>query len=215
MLKPAISVITVIFLVSIILFPFKKDKTFERAPLEKRMEQRAEQEVMMIKDPNTGLVPRRELFKAKEELLEVIKNKGRAADDLFWTERGPDNFAGRIRKFAIDPNDPSGSTIWAGGVAGGLWLCTNAFDSNYEWRLVEGYNGNVAVSSIVFDPENSDIMYVGTGEAYVSAVAYTGDGIYKSIDHGVSWNKLPSTDNDDFTHAQDMLISSGRLFHVH
>ena len=212
MLRTSFFVVSAIFLFIFFLLVSNKEDGYKKAPLEKRMEARAEQEVMMTKDPNTGLIPREELFKAKKEILKNLKNQERSVNDLFWTERGPDNFAGRVRKFVIDPDDPSGNTIWAGGVAGGLWQCTNAFELDYEWRLVSSYTGNVGVSSIIFDPENSDIMYVGTGEAYVSSIAYTGDGIYKSIDHGVTWNRLPSTENGNFQFTQDMLIAEGRLF---
>jgi hypothetical protein len=41
---------------------------------------------------------------------------------LNWTERGPNNIGGRTRALLVDPNDPSGETVWAGSVSGGLWL---------------------------------------------------------------------------------------------
>ncbi|MBX7110221.1 MAG: hypothetical protein K1X61_16335 [Chitinophagales bacterium] len=40
---------------------------------------------------------------------------------ISWNERGPLDVGGRTRAIMIDPNDPSGQTIWAGSVAGGLW----------------------------------------------------------------------------------------------
>lgn len=43
---------------------------------------------------------------------------------IAWTERGPLDVGGRTRALMIDPNDPSGQTIWAGSVAGGLWKTT-------------------------------------------------------------------------------------------
>lgn len=42
-------------------------------------------------------------------------------NDISWQERGPTNVGGRTRTLMIDPNDPSGKTVWAGSVAGGLW----------------------------------------------------------------------------------------------
>ena len=42
-----------------------------------------------------------------------------------WNERGPLDVGGRTRAIMIDPNDPSGQTIWAGSVSGGLWKTTN------------------------------------------------------------------------------------------
>ena len=47
------------------------------------------------------------------------------SNNLIWQERGPNNFGGRTRTIMIDPNDPSGKTVWAGSVGGGLWKTTN------------------------------------------------------------------------------------------
>ena len=45
-------------------------------------------------------------------------------NDIAWLERGPVNVGGRTRTIMIDPNDPSGQTVWAGSIAGGLWKTT-------------------------------------------------------------------------------------------
>lgn len=45
--------------------------------------------------------------------------------DVHWSERGPNNVGGRTRAIMIDPNDPTGKTIWAGSVSGGLWKTTD------------------------------------------------------------------------------------------
>ncbi|MEZ5013072.1 MAG: T9SS type A sorting domain-containing protein [Chitinophagales bacterium] len=42
-------------------------------------------------------------------------------NELYWTERGPNNVGGRTRTVMIDPNDPSGKKVWVGSVGGGLW----------------------------------------------------------------------------------------------
>ena len=49
-----------------------------------------------------------------------------------WVERGPNNIGGRTRALMIDPNDPSGNTLWAGSVAGGLWKTENIPAANEE-----------------------------------------------------------------------------------
>ena len=38
-----------------------------------------------------------------------------------------------------------------------------------------------------------DTMYFGTGEKTYNADAVRGGGVWKSVDHGVTWNLLPST----------------------
>ena len=50
---------------------------------------------------------------------------GGVSNDIIWQERGPNNVGGRTRAIMIDPNDPTGQTIWAGSVSGGLWKTTS------------------------------------------------------------------------------------------
>lgn len=64
------------------------------------MQQRAEQEILMTMGPSSGLVPKDTLSKANKQVLKDLENKEKSAGELLWTEREPDNFAGRIRKSA-------------------------------------------------------------------------------------------------------------------
>lgn len=54
-------------------------------------------------------------------IWEATLDPGGISNDIAWQERGPNNVGGRTRAIMIDPNDPSGKTIWAGSVSGGLW----------------------------------------------------------------------------------------------
>ena len=49
--------------------------------------------------------------------------------------------------------------------------------------------GNLAVSVIVQDPGNANVLYLGTGESYTSGDAF-GNGIYKSINGGQTWARI-------------------------
>ena len=40
------------------------------------------------------------------------------------------------------------------------------------------------------DPNNSNVIWVGTGENNNQRSVAFGDGLYKSIDGGKSWNKV-------------------------
>lgn len=164
------------------------------------------QEFLITKNPHTGKIHPENLIKVKEALK---KENLKSHQDLIWEERGPNNFAGRVRGVLVDQRDPSGNTILAGGVAGGLWKCTDAF-GGYSWQEVTGFEGNVAVSTLIQDPQNPDIMYLGTGEGWFNSDAYRGFGIYKSTDGGISWFQLPAT--TDYTYIQDLDISNNRIF---
>ena len=48
---------------------------------------------------------------------------------------------------------------------------------------------NLNVSSITYDPNNTNVFYVGTGESYVFGDV-SGDGVWKSTNGGLTWSKV-------------------------
>ncbi|GAA4733759.1 hypothetical protein GCM10023229_09810 [Flavisolibacter ginsenosidimutans] len=130
--------------------------------------------------------------------------------NLSWTERGPvydlvgpngnnrgtgTNYtAGRTAAILVDTlNDPSGNTVFCGGIAGGLWKCTNFLSSIPNWQAIDDRFDNLAISSICQNPANSSVMYFSTGEATGNADAVYGGGVWKSTDGGTTWTRLAST----------------------
>jgi len=210
-IKPLVFLIIIgsLILFSIYSMPrVKQAEPFQKIPKLERIKGMADQEFEMTKDPMLNEIPTHRLHKAIKQINHTNSNRN---FDLNWEERGPDNFAGRVRAICFDDKDPSGNTIWAGGIAGGLWKCTNAF-SNHQWTEIKSFFGNVAVSTIIQDPTNSDVFYLGTGEGFYNADAYRGDGIYKSLDGGDSWSKMESTNHPDFNYIQKLMLSEGRIF---
>lgn len=130
---------------------------------------------------------RDKLEKERNALLAEGRVPGDAADNS-WVDRGPNNVGGRVRALMFDPNDTTYETVFVGGVSGGLWKNTNISNSASQWSLVN-IPSNLAVSTITYDPNNTNVFYVGTGESYVPGDV-NGDGLWKSIDGGVSWVKI-------------------------
>jgi hypothetical protein len=163
----------------------------------------AKQQYMMTRDPKTGEVPAHLAF---EEYERIRNSKMVDPLDILWEERGPLNVGGRTRAIMWDPNDPTHLKFWAGGVSGGLWYNNNIGSPSNAWQKVEDIWENLSISSITYDPNNTQIFYVGTGEGWLGGADTRGLGIWKSIDGGATWNKLISTYGEEFNYIQKVVV---------
>ena len=115
-----------------------------------------------------------------------------------WKNIGPNNVGGRTISIAIDPIDTG--KIWLGSASGGLWKSSTGGIGVNAWTYVPTGFPVLAVSSIVIDPTNTNIMYIGTGETYSYGTSTNGlvdrtmrgifgNGILKSTDGGITWTQ--------------------------
>lgn len=193
-------------------------KEIKKLPKYDRPDLAFELEKVKTMDPSLGYVPSERKFEAYKYTQNLIKSRKKhdvnnmmdPITGVSWTERGPDNVGGRTRALMWDPNDAANSykKVWAGGVAGGLWYNEDITSSSSQWQNVDDFWANLAISTIAYDPGNTDIFYVGTGEGWYNADAVRGNGIWKSTDGGDSWNQLSSTDNSNFNHVQKIEVTS-------
>jgi len=141
----------------------------------------------------------------REALRTLRATRKSSATQLPWVERGPGNVGGRTRGLVIDLNDPTGNTLLAGSVGGGIWRST---DAGNNWRPLTDDVPRLSVTSIAQSPSNPDIFYAGTGEGFPNGDAAIGDGILKSEDGGLSWTILPSTSGGtDFLFVNRVIVS--------
>jgi photosystem II stability/assembly factor-like uncharacterized protein len=109
-----------------------------------------------------------------------------------WTALGPINTPiilsngkkrgnGRINCIAFDPIDQN--IIWVGSPGGGLW---KSVDGGSNWTTSTDDLPVIGVSSIAINPNNSQEMYIATGDAHADDTYSI--GLMKSNDYGVSWN---------------------------
>lgn len=172
-----------------------------------------EQEYLLEMNPRTGRPEPEKLFALQEELNsnQTKDIPGGALNS--WEERGPNNVPGRTRAMMFDPNDASYNTVIAGGVTGGLWKNTNIENTGSQWERID-IPENLAVSSITYDPNNTQNMFVGTGESYVGE---TGNGIWRSTDGGNTWEHVMggSTGATYFNGDASLTVNGGSVAGVY
>ncbi|WP_420316992.1 WD40/YVTN/BNR-like repeat-containing protein [Ekhidna sp.] len=105
-----------------------------------------------------------------------------AWNSLSFRSIGPAFTSGRIADFAVNPNNSS--EFYVGTAAGGVWKTTNrglSFDPIFDDQ------GSYSIGVVEMDPNNHNVIWVGTGENNNQRSVSYGDGIYKSVDGGKSW----------------------------
>jgi hypothetical protein len=128
-----------------------------------------------------------------------------------WQSLGPGNVGGRTRALLIDPVNPD--VMYAAAVAGGIWKTTNGGTS---WAPLNDFLANIAVTTMVMDPSNPNIIYAGTGEGFFNADGVRGAGIFKTIDAGAHWTRLPATiSNSNFFFVNDIVVSPANTQHIY
>lgn len=155
-----------------------------------------EQEYLNEINPTTGRTHPENIVEV-QKMLNQKQSKRVPGDEPNnpWVERGPNNRGGRVRAVLFDPNDASHKRVFAGGVSGGLWVNNDITDANSSWQQV-GISDNLPVTCIAVDPNNSQIMYLGTGESYTSDNGM-GNGVWKSTNGGVTWVNVFSDDSSN------------------
>jgi GEVED domain/Secretion system C-terminal sorting domain/Fibronectin type III domain len=156
-------------------------------------------------------------FLTNNEMLEVFKNKKKLkastsrssalAKTSNWQAVGPFTHAntgswssgqGRINTVYVDPKNAN--IIYVGAPAGGIWKSTNA---GANWSPLTDQLPQIGVSGIVTDPNNSNVIYIVTGDK--DAGDSNCIGVYKSENGGATWNATGLTFNTQVI-ASDIYI---------
>lgn len=98
---------------------------------------------------------------------------------------GPALTSGRIADLAVNPDNPS--EFYVGAAAGGVWKTTNA---GTTFKPIFENEGSYSIGALAMDPNNHNVIWVGTGENNNQRSVSYGDGLYKSIDGGGSFKKV-------------------------
>ncbi|MBT8254108.1 MAG: glycosyl hydrolase, partial [Bacteroidia bacterium] len=104
---------------------------------------------------------------------------------LKFRSLGPALTSGRISDLAVNPDNFN--EYYVATSSGGVWKTINA--GNTYHPIFDG-QGSYSIGCITLDPNNSNIVWVGTGENNNQRSVAYGDGIYKSLDGGKSWEHM-------------------------
>ena len=87
---------------------------------------------------------------------------------------GPAVTSGRVVDFAVHPRDRGHYYLAAG--SGGVWKTTN---DGTTWTPVFDDQGSYSIGTVILDPKNPNVVWVGTGENNSQRSVGYGDGVYK------------------------------------
>ncbi len=98
---------------------------------------------------------------------------------------GPAIASGRIGDVVVDPTDRSRWFVAA--ASGGVWKTT---DAGTSWAPVFDGQGSYSIGCLALDPRDPLTLWVGTGENNSQRSVGYGDGVYKTVDGGVTWKNV-------------------------
>ncbi len=110
---------------------------------------------------------------------------------LKFRSLGPALTSGRVGDFAVRADKPS--EYYVAVCSGNVWKTVNA-GTTFE-PVFDG-EGSYSIGCVTIDPSNPLVVWVGTGENNSQRSVSYGDGVYKSIDGGKSWQNVGLKDSE-------------------
>jgi len=123
--------------------------------------------------------------KPKNEPEKKVLLTSEAISGLELRNIGPALMSGRISDIVIHPKN---KTIWyvAAG-SGGVWKTE---DAGTTWTPIFDSQASYSIGCVSLDPNNPEIVWVGTGENVSGRHVGFGDGVYKSLNGGKTWSNM-------------------------
>ncbi len=107
-----------------------------------------------------------------------------------WQFLGPTNIGGRVVDIAVDPVAPD--TIYVAAATGGIWKST---DKGAQFISIWPATKPQAMGALAISSNGT--LFAGLGEANPGggSITYGGSGVYRSIDHGATWELVGLTNS--------------------
>ena len=95
---------------------------------------------------------------------------------------GPAVASGRIMSIAVNPKNKI--EYYVGVASGGVWKTSNL---GTTWTPLFDGEGSYSIGTVVLDPNDASVVWVGSGESNSQRSVAYGDGVYRSEDGGKTW----------------------------
>ena len=124
--------------------------------------------------------------KGKKE-TEPTKTKLEQANlgGLKFRSIGPATTSGRVADIAVNPKNKA--EYYLAIASGGVWKTTN---NGTTFEPIFDGQGSYSIGCVTLDPNNENVVWVGSGENNNQRSVAYGDGVYKSADGGKSFTKM-------------------------
>jgi hypothetical protein len=109
--------------------------------------------------------------------------------DLHWRLVGPFR-GGWVTAVAGHPDEAM--TFYFGSADGGVWRTGNA---GVTWEPLFEDGGSASIGALTLAPGNPDVIWIGTGQIQQRWDIADGDGVYRSLDGGQSWQHAGLADS--------------------
>lgn len=103
---------------------------------------------------------------------------------LEFREIGPAVMGGRVDDFAVVESNPN--IVYVGLASGGVWKTVNG---GTTWEPLFDKESVSTIGDLALAPSDPSILWAGTGEPNNRQSSSWGDGAFKSLDGGKTWQK--------------------------
>lgn len=112
--------------------------------------------------------------------LDMDRLKGIQARNI-----GPAGMSGRVTVASVVTDDPT--TMYIGTASGGVWKSTSG---GIHWEPIFDNQPAASIGDIAIYQKNPNIIWVGTGEGNPRNTQNMGNGVFRSMDGGKTWEHL-------------------------
>ncbi len=169
----------------------KKDET-KKAEIKKQEDAKKKaheaKEAEAKKKAADAAAKKKEADEAKKK-AETAKARNEVAaswiKSMTWRQIGPTSMGGRIVDLAVVETQPS--RFWIATASGGIFKTEN---NGVTFKPQFQFENSICIGDVAIAASDPKIVWVGTGENNARNSVSWGDGVYKSVDGGETWNNM-------------------------